>query len=83
MKSITHGTVSWLLFYLVISLLSGIDMIILPATSAAQPEQDDQKIAETGIEFQPRLGEYHYEIMWGATAWALVLYALNEMLTIM
>ena len=33
--------------------------------SAEHPEQDDQAVAETGVEFQPRLGEYHYDIRWG------------------
>jgi hypothetical protein len=34
----------------------------LPASADKHPEHDDQAAARTGIEFQPRLGEYHYEI---------------------
>lgn len=29
------------------------------------PEHDERAPALTGFEFQPRLGEYHYEITWG------------------
>ena len=30
-----------------------------------QPEQNDEAQTATGIEFQPRIGEYHYDITWG------------------
>lgn len=38
---------------------------LFEAAGFAQPEQNDTKVNETGIEFQPRLGEYHYDITWG------------------
>lgn len=36
-----------------------------PHIAAAQPEQNDAAAVATGIEFQPRLGEFHYDIHWG------------------
>lgn len=36
-----------------------------PLVAAAQPEQDDAAAVATGVEFQPRLGEFHYDIHWG------------------
>ena len=36
----------------------------LTGIAAEHPEQDAQLAVETGVEFQPRLGEYHYEIRW-------------------
>lgn len=39
-------------------------VFLLAETVIAQPEQNEQAVAETGIEFQPRLGEYHYDILW-------------------
>lgn len=49
------------------------------APSLGQPEQDEQAAAATGIEFQPRLGEYHYDIIWGAnTVGKGVIYVERE-----
>ena len=36
-----------------------------PHIASAQPEQNDAAAVATGIEFQPRLGEFHYDIHWG------------------
>jgi len=36
----------------------------LTDVAAEHPEQNAQLAAKTGLEFQPRLGEYHYEIRW-------------------
>ena len=54
-----------LLFRYVLPLFIGLFILNLPGTAASQPEQDEQAAAASGIEFQPRLGEYHYEITWG------------------
>lgn len=39
--------------------------LAVPAFAAEHPEQDTKQAMKTGVEFQPRLGEYHYEIHWG------------------
>ena len=39
----------------------------IPAFAYDQPEQDDKAVAATGVEFQPRLGTFHYEIHWVKT----------------
>ncbi len=43
----------------------------LNANADVPPGQDDQA-ARTGVEFQPRLGEYRYEITWGNSRVATV-----------
>ena len=47
------------------SLLLFCSMVTVPLIADAQPEQDDAAAVATGIEFQPRLGEFHYDIHWG------------------
>lgn len=36
----------------------------MTAFAADHPEQDVQRAVKTGVDFQPRLGDYHYEIRW-------------------
>ncbi|BCS96349.1 hypothetical protein DSLASN_19810 [Desulfoluna limicola] len=47
------------------SLMLLILVVAAPLIAAAQPEQDDVAAAATGVEFQPRLGDFHYDIHWG------------------
>lgn len=37
----------------------------IPVSADVHPEQDNRPKALTGSAFHPRLGEYHYEIVWG------------------
>lgn len=40
-------------------------VVICSSTVYAQPEQNEEAAEASGIEFQPRFGEYHYDITWG------------------
>lgn len=53
------------LIRMLFSLLLFCFLVTTPLIAAAQPEQDDATALTTGIEFQPRLGEFHYDIHWG------------------
>lgn len=50
----------------------------LPGFAAEHPEQDAQLAVKTGVEFQPRLGEYHYEIQWGQQRVAMGIIAIRQ-----
>ena len=54
-------------------------LVARPAILAAgHPEQDTRLAAQTGVEFKPRLGEYHYEIKWAHQRVANGIIAIRE-----
>jgi hypothetical protein len=55
------------LCWLTVSLTLFAGCASIPAFAYDQPEQDDKAAAATGVEFQPRLGTFHYEIQWVKT----------------
>lgn len=50
----------------------------LTGVAAEHPEQDAQQTVKTGVEFQPRLGEYHYEIQWARQRVATGIIAIRK-----
>lgn len=60
-----HNFISWPYFLGAIFLFLSFTHTDLPVFAYDQPEQNDALAAKTNIEFQPRLGTYHYEITWG------------------
>ncbi|WP_319524536.1 DUF3108 domain-containing protein [uncultured Desulfosarcina sp.] len=50
----------------------------LTGMAAEHPEQDAHLAVETGVEFQPRLGEYHYEIRWARQRVATGIIAIRN-----
>jgi len=50
----------------------------LTGMAAEHPEQDAHLAIETGVEFQPRLGEYHYEIRWARQRVATGIIAIRK-----
>jgi len=53
-------------FLTILSIVAISALLVMMGQSAfAQPEQNDEIAETTGVEFQPRLGEYHYDITWG------------------
>ena len=50
----------------------------LTSVAADHPEQDAQLAVKTGVEFQPRLGEYHYEIQWARQRVATGIIAIRK-----
>lgn len=52
------------LHYRALILILAVLATCLSGFAAEHPEQNAQLADETGVEFQPRLGEYHYEIQW-------------------
>lgn len=67
MMKMNRGPIWTRVFYPALMVFVVISVTRYPALAAAQPEQDDRAVAATGVEFQPRLGEYHYEVTWGRT----------------
>ena len=66
--------ISGLVFCLVLSnWINGV-----PALAFQQLEQNDQAAAETGVEFQPRLGDFHYEIHWAKTRVATGIVTISK-----
>lgn len=47
-------------------ILAAVILLVTASTgfAADHPEQDAQRAVQTGVDFQPRLGDYHYEISW-------------------
>lgn len=60
MTNVCHAA----LFRVVVLLTVIVLFTELTGMAAEHPEQDALLAVETGMEFQPRLGEYHYEIQW-------------------
>lgn len=56
-----------ILFWLVVSLVLSAGFACTTVFAYEQPEQDDKAAAATSVEFQPRLGTFHYEIHWVKT----------------
>jgi hypothetical protein len=52
--------------------------LALTAVAGEHPEQDAQLAEKTGVEFQPRLGEYHYEIRWARQRVATGIIAVRK-----
>lgn len=52
---------------MIVSLTLCAGFLCIPVFGYDQPEQDDKAAAATGVEFQPRLGTFHYEIHWVKT----------------
>ncbi len=50
----------------------------MPALAFQQQEQNHQAAVETGVEFQPRLGEFHYEIHWEKTRVATGIVTISK-----
>jgi hypothetical protein len=81
MKIRTVPTTGWpcvdriLLVALIVSIVLTVG---LKSVAAEHPEQDAQLAVKTGVEFQPRLGEYHYEIQWARQRVATGIIAIRK-----
>ncbi|WP_419661382.1 putative protein DUF3108 [Desulfosarcina variabilis str. Montpellier] len=72
------GMVSSTRLYPALIIILTILATCLPGLAAEHPEHNEQLADETGVEFQPRLGEYHYEIRWAKKRVATGIIAIRE-----